>query len=80
MSIITKLRNRVEKRIAYVVFRTFLKQDRKLALFESYNGEDNSYSCNPKALYERMLEAPECVFPKLRDVTPEQGLEMSAQV
>ena len=29
---------------------------------------------------EGMLEAPECVFPKLRDVTPEQGLEMPAQV
>lgn len=59
MSIITKLRNRVEKRIAYVLFRTFLLQDKKLVLFESYNGEDNSYSCNPKALYERMQIVPE---------------------
>ena len=59
MSIITKVRNRVEKRIAYVFFRTFLRQDKNLVLFESYNGEDNSYSCNPKALYERMLNAPE---------------------
>lgn len=59
MSIITKLRNRVEKKIAYIIFRTLFRQDEKLVLFESYNGEDNSYSCNPKALYERMQKAPE---------------------
>jgi len=56
MSMITKFRNRVEKRIAYLIFRLFYRQNTKLVFFEAYNGEENGYSCNPKAIYEKMLQ------------------------
>lgn len=56
MSVISMLRNRIEKRIAYLLFRTVYKKKENLVIFESYNGEDNGYSCNPKALYEEMIK------------------------
>ncbi|HDR4408566.1 CDP-glycerol glycerophosphotransferase family protein [Bacillus cereus] len=57
MSFIRKIKNhRIVKRICKVVFLfcSHLPAKKKLIVFESYSGKQ--YSCNPRAMYEYMLQ------------------------
>lgn len=48
-------RNRIEKKIVFRMFQLTGNCDKKLVVFEAYGGNQNGYSCNAKALYERMI-------------------------
>ena len=49
-------RNRIEKWVMFRIFQIIGGKDQRLVVFEAYGGNQNGYSCNPKALYERMLQ------------------------
>ena len=53
--IINIFRNRIEKRIAFAWYQRFCPFEKNLVIFEAYGGEMNGYSCNSRAVYERML-------------------------
>ena len=48
---------RLVNKIKYCFFKYYYRVDTKLIFFESYNGK--SYSCSPKAIYEKMLTMKE---------------------